>query len=117
MTFTLAQSASSSSATINGMPVRTPCPISERWQTMPTAPSGVIDTKARGLFTVPCGMTAAPHLGRVRERFSAGKDGDREHKSPGRKQALQDAAAADVLDARWRNSANVLGHVTLPQLA
>src|SRR5271166_2485945 len=62
-TFTLDQSASSSSATIKGMPVRTPCPISERWQTIDTVPSGAIDTKARRLFTVPCGMPAAPHFG------------------------------------------------------
>src|SRR5271168_3971900 len=62
-TLTFDQSASSSSATINGMPVRTPCPISERWQTIVTVPSGAIDTKARGLFTVPCGMPSAPHLG------------------------------------------------------
>src|SRR5271154_2010415 len=62
-TFTFAQSASISSATMSGMPVRMPCPISERWQTMVTVPSGAIDTKACGLLTVPCGMPSAPHLG------------------------------------------------------
>src|SRR5271154_1940636 len=72
-TFTRAQSAPISSATISGMPVRTPCPISERWQTMVTVPSGATDTKARGLFTVPCGMPSAPHLGA--SSASAGRDG------------------------------------------
>ena len=50
------QSASSSSATIIGMPVRTPCPISERWQTIVTVPSSAIDTKASGLSTQPLGI-------------------------------------------------------------
>src|SRR5271163_2713641 len=72
-TFTFDQSASSSSATISGMPVRTPCPISERWQTMVTVPSGAIDTKARGLFTVPCGMPSPPHLGSSARAGRAGK--------------------------------------------
>src|SRR5271154_3593028 len=72
-TFTFAQSASISSATISGMPVRTPCPISERWQTMVTVPSSAMETKARGLFTVPCGMPSAPHLGA--SSASAGRDG------------------------------------------
>src|SRR3984957_2110917 len=72
-TFTRAQSASSSSATISGMPVRTPCPISDRWQTMVTVPSGAMETKARGLLTVPCGMPSAPHLGA--SSASAGRDG------------------------------------------
>src|SRR5580692_9449791 len=72
-TFTLAQSASISSATISGIPVRTPCPISERWQTMVTVPSGAMETKARGLLTVPCGMPSAPHLGVA--SASAGRDG------------------------------------------
>ncbi len=35
-----AQSASISSAMIIGMVVRIPCPISERWQTIATVPSG-----------------------------------------------------------------------------
>src|ERR1700722_19493205 len=72
-TFTRAQSAPISSATISGMPVRMPCPISERWQTMVTIPSGAMETKARGLFTVPCGMPSAPHLGA--SSASAGRDG------------------------------------------
>src|SRR5580658_6247343 len=58
------------------MPVRTPCPISERWQTIETVPSGAIDTKARGLFTVPCGMPSAPHLG-ASSAARAGRDGIR----------------------------------------
>src|SRR5271156_585888 len=58
---------------MSGMPVRTPCPISERWQTMVTVPSGAIETKARGLFTVPCGMPSAPHLGA--SSASAERDG------------------------------------------
>src|SRR5271154_6600137 len=58
---------------MSGMPVRTPCPISERWQTMVTVPSGAIETKARGLFTVPCGIPWAPHLGA--SSASAGPDG------------------------------------------
>src|SRR5580700_4213483 len=72
-TFTFAQSASISSATMSGIPVRTPCPISERWQTMVTVPSGATETKARGLFTVPCGMPSAPHLGA--SSANAGRDG------------------------------------------
>jgi len=45
---------------MSGIPVRTPVPISERWQTMVTVPSGAIDTKTFGSFTVPCGMPVAP---------------------------------------------------------
>src|SRR5579871_6379673 len=62
-TLTRDQSASSSSATISGMPVRTPCPISERWQTIVTSPSGAIATNTAGSLIVPCGMPSAPHLG------------------------------------------------------
>src|ERR1700677_3788211 len=40
---------------------------------MVTVPSGAIDTKASGLFTVPCGMPSAPHLGA--SSASAGRDG------------------------------------------
>ena len=56
------QSASSSSARISGMPVRTPCPISERWQTIVTVPSLAIETKMRGSLTVPCGIASAPYF-------------------------------------------------------
>ncbi len=59
-TRTRLQSASSSSATICGMPVRTPWPISDRWQTMVTVPSLAIEMKALGALTVPWGMAAAP---------------------------------------------------------
>ena len=57
---TRAQSAPISSATINGRPVRTPVPISARWATMVTIPSGATATNTRGSFTVPCGMSLAP---------------------------------------------------------
>ena len=56
------QSASSSSATIMGMPVLTPCPISDRWQTIVTVPSSAIDTKASGLSTQPLGIPSAPYF-------------------------------------------------------
>ena len=56
------QSASSSSATIIGMPVRTPCPISDRWQTMVTVPSSAMDTKASGSSTQPFGIPSAPYF-------------------------------------------------------
>ena len=56
------QSASSSSATIIGMPVLTPCPISERWQTIVTVPSAATDTNASGLSTQPLGMPSAPYF-------------------------------------------------------
>jgi hypothetical protein len=57
------QSASSSSATIIGMPVRTPWPISERWHVMLTVPSGAMATKTSGSSTQPFGMPSAPYLG------------------------------------------------------
>ena len=118
-TFTLAQSASISSATISGIPVRTPCPISERWQTMVTVPSGAIETKARGLFTVPCGMPSAPHLGA--SSASAGRDGKTctastrpvVERMPFRTPRRLTFSMPDV----EHDFANVLGHVTLPQLA
>src|SRR2546426_12429588 len=49
ITVTRRQSASSSSATIIGMAVRTPCPISERPVQMVTEPSGEISSQAVGL--------------------------------------------------------------------
>ena len=116
-TFTLAQSASSSSATISGMPVRTPWPISERWQTMVTVPSGAIETKASGLLTVPCGMPSAPHFGAAARAARGGRTVSGEDEPAGRNDALEDAAPADILDAGGREFANVLGHVRLPQLA
>ena len=57
------QSASSSSATIIGMPVRTPCPISERWQTMETMPSSPMATNTSGSSLQPLGMPSAPYFG------------------------------------------------------
>ena len=51
--FTRFQSASSSSARIIGMPVRTPCPISERLHVSVTVPSSAISTKRLGLTEVP----------------------------------------------------------------
>ena len=56
------QSASSSSATIIGMPVLTPCPISERWQTIVTVPSSAIETNASGLSVHPLGIPSAPYF-------------------------------------------------------
>ena len=117
-TFTLDQSASISSATISGMPVRTPCPISERWHTMVTVPSGAIDTKTRGLFTVPCGMPAAPHLGA--SAASAGRRGDTPTAStrpPVATMPFRTLRRLTFSMLEWRDFANVLGHVTLPQLA
>jgi hypothetical protein len=55
------QSASSSSATIMGMLVLTPCPISDRWQTIVTVPSSAIATNASGLSTQPLGIPSAPY--------------------------------------------------------
>jgi hypothetical protein len=52
----LDQSASSSSARIIGTPVRTPWPISARWQVMMTVPSPVMETKTSGFSTTPLGM-------------------------------------------------------------
>src|SRR2546422_8717261 len=49
ITRTRRQSASSSSATIIGMAVRTPCPNSERPVQMVTGPSGEISSQALGL--------------------------------------------------------------------
>ena len=61
-TRTRLQSASSSSATIIGMPVLIPCPISERWQTIVTVPFSAIETKASGLSTQPLGIPSAPYF-------------------------------------------------------
>ena len=72
MTRTRDQSASSSSATIIGMPVRTPWPISERWQTMLTMPSSPMATNTSGLSTHPCGMPSAPYLGGSAARRDVG---------------------------------------------
>jgi len=66
------QSASSSSATIIGMPVLTPCPISDRWQTIVTVPSSPIDTKASGLSTQPLGIPSAPYFFASAARATAG---------------------------------------------
>jgi len=55
-------SASSSSATIMGMPVLTPWPISDRWQTMVTVPSSSLETNASGSSTHPSGMSSAPYF-------------------------------------------------------
>ncbi|GLC95827.1 hypothetical protein Tamer19_52360 [Cupriavidus sp. TA19] len=41
---------------------RTPCPISDLWQTTDTTPSGVIETKMRGLSTSPPAMPSPPNL-------------------------------------------------------
>ena len=71
-TLTRFQSASSSSATIIGMPVRTPWPISERWQTMVTVPSSAMATKASGLSTQPWGMPSAPYFGGSAARDARG---------------------------------------------
>ena len=61
-TRTLLQSASSSSATIIGMPVRTPWPISARWQVMVTMPLAAMDTNTSGLSTAPFGMLSGPYF-------------------------------------------------------
>ena len=66
------QSASSSSATIIGMPVRTPCPISERWHTIVTVPSSAMETNASGSSTQPLGMPSAPYLGGSAARSADG---------------------------------------------
>src|SRR5438128_7121396 len=58
ITRTRRQSASSSSATIIGMAVRTPCPISERPVQIVTEPSGAISSQALGLKTVGDGEGA-----------------------------------------------------------
>ena len=46
---------------------------------MVTVPSGAIDTKTRGLFTVPCGMPSAPHLGAAARAARWGKMVSGEH--------------------------------------
>src|SRR4030081_3586615 len=61
-TRTRCQSASSSSATTIGRLVRTPCPISWRWQVIVTVPSSPIATNTSGLSTHPFGIESAPYL-------------------------------------------------------
>jgi len=73
LTRTRFQSASSSSATIIGMPVLTPCPISERWQTMVTVPSSAMATNTSGSSLQPLGMPSAPYFGGSAERAADGK--------------------------------------------
>ncbi len=116
-TFTLAQSASSSSATMSGIPVRTPCP---HFGAMADDGDGSVgrnrDEDFRIIHRAVRHAVGAP-LGRIGARESRRKNADGEHESAGCQHAFQHAAAADVLDARRCNFANVLGHVTLPQLA
>ncbi len=45
-----------------GTPVRTPWPISARWQVIVTKPSGSMATKTSGLSWVPCGMPSPPNF-------------------------------------------------------
>src|SRR5215467_11783841 len=56
-----------------GIPVRTPCPISERWHTMDTVPSSPIATKTSGSSTQPWGIPSAPYFGGSAARASDGK--------------------------------------------
>ena len=56
----LSQSASSSSPMMMPQPVRTPCPMSERWQVIVTRPSSEIATKSFGSSRQPFGMPSAP---------------------------------------------------------
>jgi hypothetical protein len=58
--FTRAQSASISSARTIGTLVLEPVPISERWATIVTVPSGAIETNTSGLVTMPFGMSRPP---------------------------------------------------------
>ena len=66
------QSASSSSATIIGMPVRTPCPISDRWQTIVTMPSSPMATNTSGSSVQPLGIPSRPYLGGSAARVADG---------------------------------------------
>jgi hypothetical protein len=43
--------------------VRAPCPISGRWHTIVTVPSGAIWTNTSGSSTRPFGMESAPYFG------------------------------------------------------
>ena len=54
------QSASSSSATTMGRPVREPVPISERCAVIVTVPAASMAMNTCGSLTVPCGMAPAP---------------------------------------------------------
>ena len=81
---TLAQSASSSSATISGSVVRAaPVPISARAATMVTMPSRAIETKMCGSLTVPFGILSAP-VG-VAERVAHGGELRGEHEAAARR--------------------------------
>ena len=92
-TRTLLQSASSSSATIIVTPVRTPWPISARWQVMVTIPSGAMATNTSGLSIQPLGMPSTPYFGgsAAKTWFMPPASGE----TAGRTDCLQEIAARD----------------------
>ena len=72
--FTRAQSASISSASTIGTLVWAPVPISERWATMVTVPSGSIETNTSGLVMMPFGMSRPPVVRLERARGPEGQE-------------------------------------------
>ena len=106
LTFTRAQSASSSSATAIGRLVREPVPISARCAMIVTMPLGSIETKTCGSVTTPPGQLAG--AGGIGEGCARRHEFGGDDETAGREQAAQKAAAADILD-RGVNG----GHVTL----
>ena len=75
------QSASSSSATIMGMPVRTPCPISDRWQTMVTMPSSRDGDEYERVVHPAIGHAVGAVLRRIGGAHG-GREAGREHEAP-----------------------------------
>ena len=97
--FTRLQSASSSSASTIGRLVREPVPISERWATMVTVPSGAIETNTCGSVTMPFGMSRAAGLIRLEgQRAVEGHQLHGDDEARPRHGPLEEAAPADVLE-------------------
>ena len=91
--FTRCQSASSSSARIIGMPVRTPWPISDRLQVMVTIPSSAMETKRLGWMEAPDDCARAPAMSEL------GSDLRAEHHRARDAGVLQEVAPAEILYA------------------
>ena len=93
------QSASSSSATIIGMPVRTPCPISDRWQTMRDRAVSADGHEHERIVHPAIGHAVGAELRRIGGAQGRREPG-REHEPAERGHALEEAPPAHVGEDR-----------------
>ena len=84
---------------------------------MVTVPSGAIETKTFGLFTVPCGMSSAPHFGVSAHAAGIGSTRTASTRLPVESRPFSKRRRLTFSIVEVANSRMCLVMVTLPQLA